>query len=178
MKKVGSLLVSCLLLVAFGLGSDAIAKDKKIEVDNTEWLIQGTAKMYDSSTGDYLGSMAGGTGLAVFYEPETGAEATVAPMVISGPMAISGYDVVAGATAHYSLDSYTVKGNKINVKTNGTVTITPPGGGPAIEEYSGEIIAKYKFTKKGTLTAVIKYTNNGILTTVEATGQMLGKLPD
>lgn len=177
MKKAVCLLMICLLVLFFGLGSDAIAKKKKKKrlkitkayLVGTEWEIKGTGRDYDCDTGEYLGSMVGGIGLAVFGDPE--ATGTVAPMVSTD------MGVVAGARADYILDDYTVSANTVR-SDSGSVEISAPGVG-VIEEYEGPIDAVFKFTKNTIFTGTVQYTDDVrcVETIINVSGRMLGRFP-
>lgn len=175
MKKVVSLLMICLLVSVFCLGSDALAGKKKLtkaQLVGTEWEIKGTAKMYDCETGDYLGSMVGAVGLAIFGDPD--AEGTVTPAMGTG----SG--VIVGTSVTFILDAYTLKANTLR-STTGSVQITSPGGTLGdIEDYKDGMVAVLKFTKKGTFKGTITYTNEipfCVKNVINFTGKMLGKFP-
>jgi hypothetical protein len=161
------------ILVLFGSGVSA--NDGKIKegwLANTEWEITGTAKLYNSSNGNYLGSMAGASGLHVFFSEEEGATGIVAPTLVLN------YGVVPGTTAEYSLYSYTLKGN-VAKSTTGRVLITVPGTDP-IEDYDGPIEAIYTFTGKNTMKGKVTYTNGAtyVKTVIELEGKFMGKYPE
>ena len=178
MKKVVSLLMICLLVSVFCLGSDALAGKKKLtkaQLVGTEWEIEGTGKYYDCESGDYLGSMVGAVGLAVFEELD--AVGTIAPMVVTFP------GVIVGASGTFILDDYTLKANILR-STNGSIEITSPapGADPGdIEDYSGAMESVLKFTKKGTFTGTVKYTNLDKdpceANVIKFSGKMLDKFP-
>lgn len=174
MKKVVSLLMICLLVSVFCLGSDALAGKKKLtkaQLVGTEWEIEGTGKYYDCESGDYLGSMVGAVGLAVFEELD--AVGTIAPMVVTFP------GVIVGSSGIFTLDDYTLKANILRSST-GLIEITHPVGG-LIEEFSGDMEAVLKFTKKGTFTGTVKYTNLDKdpceANVIKFSGKMLDKFP-
>jgi hypothetical protein len=195
MKKVICLLLIGLLFSVFGLESDAFAKSKKLILTNTEWLIQGTGKMYDCD-GNYLGSMIGSVGLGQFGEPAsassdgTGATGTIAPVVVTNPEGPPA-QVVTGSVGVYYLESYTLKKNTATA-TSGNVCIETSSD-EIIEEYPegacggngdfGPMNAVFKFTKKGTFTGVIKYTIGdcpglGMQNIISVSGRLLGEFPD
>lgn len=172
MKKVVCLFMICLLVSFFGLGSDALAKKKKITAEtlvNTEWEISGTGKYYSCETGEYLGSMVGAVGLAIFGGTEV--LGTIAPMVVTGG------GVIVGASGTFILSGYTLKGNKLS-STQGSIVINLPGVS-GFERYLGAMETVLKFTKKGTFKGTVKYTNpdkceDNVIT---FSGKMMGQFP-
>lgn len=176
MKKVIYLLMICLLVSVFGLESDALAKKKKITAEtlvNTEWEISGTGKYYVCETGDYpgdyLGSMIGAVGLAIFYDTEV--VGTIAPIVVTGG------GVIVGASGTFILEEYTLKGNTLS-STKGSIVIDHPQAGN-LESFEGDMEAVLKFTKKGTFKGTVNYTNldkceDNVIT---FSGQLMGQFP-
>jgi hypothetical protein len=176
MKKVVCLFMICLLVSFFGLGSDALAKKKKITAEtlvNTEWEISGTGKYYSCETGvnpgEYLGSMVGSVGLAIFSGTEV--LGTIAPMVVTGG------GVIVGASGTFILYDYTLKGNKLS-STEGSIVINHPDWGELENYPRDEMEAVLKFTKKGTFKGTVKYTNDKCEDNVITfSGKMMGQFP-
>ena len=197
MKKVVCLLMMCLLVFFFGLGSDALAGKKKIVVVNSEWQIQGTGKMYaciDADTpakfasGDYIGSMIGAVGLAEFGESDEVSTGTIAPVMITNPAGQPAI-LAIGSLGVYNLESYSLKKNTVK-STSGNVCIEDPFGG-VLEEYPDgacdndgvfdDINAVFKFTKKGTFTGSVRFRNTEPICVdkvISVSGKLLGTFSD
>ncbi|MBW1792435.1 MAG: hypothetical protein JRJ14_09325 [Deltaproteobacteria bacterium] len=175
MRKVTCLVMVCLLVSVLALASGALAISKK-KILNTEWEVTGSAKFYHPVTGDYLGSMVGGIGIAIIGEKDI--VGTFAPMVISGLTGLGEATVIAGATAIWTMDDWTKDGDVLRAIT-GSVVITPPGGGEPIVDYEGDMTVKITFLTETTLKGKIKYTgDDGVQNVVKLTGKLLGQLPD
>ena len=141
MRKATYLVMVCLLVSVLALASGALAISKA-KIVNTEWEVTGSAKFYHPVTGDYVGSMVGGIGIAVIGE--TDIVGTFAPMVASGLDGLGEVSVIAGATAIWTMDAWTKDGDVLTA-SNGSVLITPPGGGDPIVDYEGPMTAKITF---------------------------------
>jgi hypothetical protein len=158
-------------VLALASGALAISKAKIV---NTEWEVKGTAKYYDAETGDYLGSMVGGIGIAII--DNTDIKATFAPMVASGLPPLGDPMVLAGATAIWTMNDWTKDGDILR-STFGSVEMKDPLGNTIIF-YEGDMTIKITFITETSFKGKIKFTDNdGAKNVIKIVGKKLGQLP-
>mgnify|MGYP001198249270 CR=1 FL=1 len=174
MKKSTCLVIVCLLVSVFAFASSALAIGKK-EIINTEWEATGSAKFKDPETKVYLGAMVGGIGILKITE--TDVEGTFAPMVVSGLYGLGVAEVLAGATAIWTMEDWTKDGDILTSNT-GSVVITVPGLGEIVNFSSEEMTMKITFITETSFTGKIKYIgDDGALNVIKLNGKKLGQLP-
>ena len=174
MRKATCLVMVCLLVSVLALASGALAISKK-KIVNTEWEVTGSAKYYNPVTGDYLGSMVGGIGIAIIRD--TDIEATFAPMVASGIIELGEGLVIAGATAIWTIDDWTKDGDVLRAIT-GSVVINDPLGNELVS-YTDDMTVKITFLTDTSFKGKLKYISaDGAQNVVKLIGKLLGKLPD
>ena len=96
-------------------------------------------KTAENPGGEYLGSMVGAVGLAIFSDTEV--VGTIAPMVVTGG------GVIVGASGTFILYDYTLSGNKLR-STEGSILIDLPGMAGSLRITEGSHGSRIKVHKK------------------------------
>jgi hypothetical protein len=165
MRKIFCLVMVCILVWGFVLASN-VSAITKAKIVGTEWVITCEAKMYDSTTGDYLGAMVGGAGVMRIVDLDV--LGLIAPLVMYN-------NPIVGANGRIVLQDYTLQKDKL-ISIDGTILIIHPTIG-IIVDYGGPIETKIVFKTATTIKGKLTYTYAGVETVFKITGKKLGKLP-